>query len=101
MTAKLRQAGNDHWRLSIESRIGDAKYQMHGAALNIPKEKLQWIERASSTDGRVAGSSGTKIAKPKEPIILLQRRTIERQPNGNYEPSPHPMPGFMVWLREE
>jgi hypothetical protein len=101
VTAKLRQLDDGNWRLSVSPRIGDSKNQMAGAALQIPKEKLQWMTEVSATDGRVAGSNGVKIFKASEPIILLQRRPCERQPDGSYQPSPNPMPGFMIWLKEE
>jgi hypothetical protein len=97
VTARLRRDDENHWRLSVESRIGDAKYQMYGTALKIPAEKLQWNTDGASTDGRVAGSRGVAVFEPQGPIILLQRRTLDE----NYEPSPNPMPGFMIWLKEE
>jgi hypothetical protein len=103
VTARLRQGEDKNWRLSVESRIGDSKNQMSGAALQIAKEKMQWMidGRASSTDGRVTGDRGVAVFDPKGPIILLQRRPTERQPDGSYLPSPNPMPGYMVWLKEE
>jgi hypothetical protein len=74
---------------------------MAGTALKIPDEKLQWNTEGASTDGRVAGSHGMTICDPQGPIILLQRRPLEEQPDGSYGPSPNPMPGFMIWLRKE
>ena len=98
VTARLRRGEGDNWRLSVESRIGDSKHQMGGATLKIPAEKLQWNTDGASTDGRVAGSHGVKVFEPDEPIILLQRRQFERQPDGSIEPSPNPTSGFMIWL---
>lgn len=101
VTATLRRAVDGHWRLAVESRIGDSQNQMGGGPLEIPAEKLAWnIERAS-TDGRVAGSRGTQLYEPGRPIILLQRRPLARQADGSYRPSPDPMPGFMIWLQPE
>ena len=100
-TARLRRVDANQWRLSIESRIGDSKDQMFGTSLQIPDDKLQWMATVSSTDGRVAGNSGAQIFDPAGPIILLQRRPCEQQPDGNYAPSPNPMPGFMIWLKKE
>jgi hypothetical protein len=99
VTARLRQE-EGHWRLAVESRIGDSPHQMSGGALQIPAEKLQWNTDGASTDGRVAGSSGAEILEPKGPIILLQRRPLERRPDGTRGPSPNPMPGFMIWLQQ-
>ena len=100
VTAKLRRIDDEYWQLSVESRIGNTKHQMHGASLRIPNDKLRWTSEISSVDGRVIGSRGTVVRDPKGPIILLQRRPCERQPDGTYQPSPNPMPGFMVWLQE-
>jgi hypothetical protein len=101
VTARLRREEGNDWRLVVESRIGDAQYQMSGGALKIPAEKLQWNTEGASTDGRVAGSARAQVFEPKGPIILLQRRPLERQPDGTYGPSPNPMPGFMIWLMKE
>jgi hypothetical protein len=100
-TARLRQGDGGDWRLSVESRIGDAQYQMAGVALQIPREKMQWMADPSCTDGRVAGSNGVAAFQPQGPIVLLQSRPCELLPDGTYGPSPHPMPGFMIWLAEE
>ena len=103
VTAKLRQEDDGSWRLSVDPRIGDSKNQMAGASLKIPKEKIEWMTdgRASSTDGRVVGGKGVQVIDPKGPIILLQRRPTERQPDGSDQPSPNPMPGYMIWLNED
>jgi hypothetical protein len=103
VTAKLRQGEDGNWRLSVEPKIGDSENQMAGAALTISSEKMKWMTdgRASSTDGQVAGDRGVSVREPEGPIILLQRRPTERQPNGNDLPSPNPMPGYMIWLKEE
>jgi len=101
VTARLRRQDDDHWRLSVESRIGDSKNQMGGGSLKIPAENLAWNTEGASTDGRVAGSRGTKLYEPGRAIILLQRRPVARRPDGTYGPSPDPMPGFMIWLQPE
>ncbi len=101
VTATLRRQDDAHWRLTIESRIGDSKNQMGAVSLTIPGEKLAWNTEGASTDGRVAGSRGTKLYDPSRPIILLQRRPLARQPDGSSKPSPDPMPGFMIWLQPE
>lgn len=98
VTARLRQADEGKWSLSVTSKIGDSKYQMSGATLEIPPDKIEWMSTVSSTDGRVMGSNGADVLDPDGPIILLQRRPCEKQPNGSYQPSDGPMPGFMVWL---
>ena len=86
--------------LSVASKIGDSKNQMSGATLEIPHEKIEWMKTSSSTDGQVIGSNGTDVRDPSGPIILLQRRPCEKQPDGSYRPSPDPMPGYMIWLTE-
>ena len=101
VTATLRRQDDQHWRLSVESRIGESRNQMSGGSLEIPAEKLAWHTRGASTDGRVAGRSGTQLFEPNGPIILLQRRPLARQPDGSSKPSPDPMPGFMIWLQPE
>ncbi len=100
VTAKLRQIDDEHWQLSVNPRIGDSKNQMAGVSLKILNDKLRWMSEIPSVDGRVIGRTGTEVCDPKGPIILLQRRPCERQPNGSYQPSANPMPGFMVWLQE-
>jgi hypothetical protein len=95
-------AGDDtHWRLTVESRIGDSKHQMGDASIKIPAEKLAWNTEGASTDGRVAGSRGTQLYEPRRAIILLQRRPVARRADGTYGPSPDPAPGFMIWLNPE
>jgi len=101
VTATLRREDDAHWRLSVESRIGDSKWQMSGSSLRIPAEKLAWNTPGASTDGRVAGSRGTQLYDPGRAIILLQRRPVARRADGSYGPSPDPMPGFMIWLNPE
>lgn len=100
VTARLRRIDDANSQLSVQSRIGNSRWQMSDASLRIPNDKLRWMSEISSVDGRVIGSRGTVVRDPKGPIILLQRRPYERQPDGTYEPSPNPMPGFMVWLQE-
>jgi hypothetical protein len=101
VTAKLRQLDGGDWQMSVDSLIADSPSQMHGATLQIPQEKLRWMAEISSTDGRVAGERGVRVFEEKEPLILLQRRPCEQQPDGTYQPSEKPMPGFMIWLKEE
>jgi len=101
VTAKLRQLDGGDWQMSVDSLIADSPSQMHGATLQIPQEKLRWMTEVTSTDGRVAGERGVRVFEAKEPLILLQRRAGELQPDGSYQPSKKPMPGFMIWLKEE
>jgi hypothetical protein len=110
VTATLRPLGvvpassaadDTHWRLTVESRIGDSKNQMGNASLKIPAEKLAWNTEGASTDGRVAGSRGTQLYEGRRAIILLQRRPVARRADGTYGPSPDPAPGFMIWLNPE
>lgn len=98
VTARLRQNEDRDWTLSVNSKIGDSKNQMAGGSLTIPEEAMTWMSTRSSTDGRVTGSNGTAVHDPDGPIILLQRRPIEKRPDGSYGPSQGPMPGFMIWL---
>lgn len=100
VTAKLRPINNDEWLLAVESRIGESKAQMYGASLKVSADKLRWMTEIPGVDGRVIGSRGTEVHDPHGPIILLQQRPCERQPDGSYRPSDHPMPGFMIWLEE-
>jgi hypothetical protein len=98
VTARLREAEEGNWTLSVTSKIGDSKHQMSGATLKIPRDKIEWMTTVSATDGQVIGSRGTAVREADGPIILLQRRACEKQPDGSYQPSDDPMPGFMVWL---
>jgi len=98
VTARLREAEEGNWTLSVTSKIGDSKHQMSGATLKIPREKIEWMSKVSVYDGQVIGSKGTAVRDADGPIILLQRRACEKQPNGSYQPSDEPMPGFIVWL---
>ena len=98
VTARLREVEDGNWMLSVTSKIGDSKNQMSGATLEIPSDKIEWMKTTSSTDGRVIGSRGTVVRDPNGPIILLQRRPCEKQPNGSYQPSKNEMPGYMIWL---
>ena len=98
VTARLREADEENWTLSVTSKIGDSKHQMSGATIKIPRDKIEWMSAVSVTDGRVIGSHGTDVRDADGPIILLQRRACEKQPNGSYRPSDGFMPGFMVWL---
>ena len=98
VTARLRQQEDGDWTLAVSSKIGDSKNQMAGATLKIPADKIQWMSTVPSTDGQVIGSKGTAVRNPDGPIILLQRRACEKQPNGSYQPSQSTAPGFMLWL---
>jgi len=98
VTARLREGEDGNWTLSVTSKIGDSQHQMSGGTLKIPREKIAWMSSVSSTDGRVLGSRGTEVREVDGPIILLQRRACEKQPDGSYQPSNGPMPGFMIWL---
>ncbi|MBI2826737.1 MAG: hypothetical protein HYX69_18855 [Planctomycetia bacterium] len=100
ITAKLSEADDGDWRLSVSSKRGDSKDQMGGATLTIPRDDLQWMSTVPATDGRVLGGSGAVAVDPAGPIVLLQRRACEKQPDGSYKPSTNPMPGFMLWLEE-
>jgi hypothetical protein len=101
VTARLSEGDDGQWRLTLDSNIGDSKSQMGGASFKIPADRMTWMDTVPSTDGMVAGSRGTTAFNPDVPIILLQRRPCERQPDGSYRPSPNPMPGFMIWLKPE
>ena len=102
VTATLRRQDDQHWRLTVESRIGESRQQMGGVSLEIPAEKLAWNNTPGpGYDGRVAGSRGTQPYDPRRPIILLQRRPLAKQADGSHKPSPDPMPGFMIWLQPE
>jgi hypothetical protein len=98
VTARLLQADEENWTLSVTSKIGGSRNQMSGATLKIPRDKIEWMSTVSSTDGQVIGSHGAAIRDPDGPIILLQRRACKRQPDGSYQPSDGPMPGFIIWL---
>jgi hypothetical protein len=98
VTARLREADEGNWTLSVTSKIGDSKHQMSDATLKIPRDKIELMTKVSVFDGHVIGSKGTAVCEADGPIILLQRRACEKQPNGSYQPSDGPMPGFMIWL---
>ena len=98
VTARLREGENGNWTLSVTSKIGDSDNQMGNTALKIPAEKIEWMTNVGSTDGRIIGSRGTVARDPLAPIILLQRRPCEKQPDGRYQPSEKTMPGYMIWL---
>jgi hypothetical protein len=99
VTAKLRKGDDGNWRLSVDPRIGDSTSQLTGATLQISNEQIKWMTdgRGSGTDGQVAGDRGVSVREPEGPIILLQRRPTD----ASGQPSPNPMPGFMIWLKEE
>ena len=109
VTARLFELEDGNWMLKVTSKIGgrskdsgrESKNQMSGATLKIPRDKIEWMSKTSSTDGRVIGSRGTVVRDPSGPIILLQQRPLEKQPDGRYRSSENPMPGFMVWLSKQ
>ncbi len=98
VTARLRENDDGTWTLSVTSYIGDSKDQMAGTTLNIPAEKMAWMNKGPGTDGQVLGSNGITVRDPKGSFILLQKRPLERQPDGSYQPSENPMPGYMIGL---
>ncbi len=98
VTARLREGDNGSWTLSVSSKIGDSKHQMYGSRITIPPDKIEWRSKTPATSGQVIGSNGTEVRDPKGPIILLEERACEKGPNGNYQSSDGPMPGFMIWL---
>jgi len=100
VTAKLREKSNGDWTMIVSSKIGDSNDQMGGSTLTIPAEKIRWLATEGSTEVRLLGSRGTVTRDPQGPIILLQRRPCEKQPNGGYQPSKGPMPGYVIWLSE-
>ena len=109
VTARLFELEDGNWMLKVTSKIGgrskdsgrESKNQMSGATLKIPRDKIEWMSKTSSTDGRVIGSRGTVVRDPSGPIILLQQRPLEKQPDGRNRSSENPMPGFMVWLSKQ
>lgn len=100
VTARLHENENGDWTLAISSTIGESADQMAGATLTIPAEKIQWMKTSHSTDGQIIGTNETAIRDPKGPIILLQRRPCQQQPDGSFRPSTGTMPGYMIWLTE-
>ena len=98
VTARLRPADAGNWTLSVTSKIGDSQNQMAGTYMTIPAEKIAWKSEVFSTEGRVIGFRGTEVYDASGPIILLQERPCERQPDGTYQPANGPAPGFMIWL---
>jgi len=104
VTAKLHQGDDGKWRLQVDSKInsgtGKPTDQMSGATLEIPAEKLGWLQTASSTDGQLLASHGDEVINPKGPIILVQKRRCVEQLDGSIGPAPGPAPGFMIWLEK-
>lgn len=98
VTAKLREGEDGQWRLSVASEIAGDKPQMGGTTMPVPKEDLEWMFTVPSTESYVLGNRETAIFDPDGPILLLHRRSSERLPDGNFQPSDAPMPGFAVWL---
>jgi hypothetical protein len=101
VTARLRQLDDGNWSLSVASMIGDQPYQMGGARVTIPAEEMHRIQKTTVYDQQTLGTRGTKTLDPSGPIILLQKRTRERQPDGSYQSSAGPMAGYMIWMERE
>lgn len=101
VTAKLRQIDDGDWSLSVSSIIGGQRYQMGDARVSVPDEEMRRIHKVSVYEGHTLGTRGTETLDPKGPIVLLQLRTCERQPDRSYKPSANPMPGYMIWLEKE
>lgn len=100
VTARLHENENGDWTLAISSTIGESADQMAGATLTIPAAKIQWMKTSHSTDGQIIGTNETAIRDPKGPIILLQRRPCQQQPDGSFRPATGTMPGYMIWFTE-
>ncbi len=99
VTARLRDAGDGSWRLSVESLIAGDRPQMGGATMVIPAEDLEWMFTIPSTEHFVLGSRETKVFEPQGDVLLLHRRARERLPDGSFQSNSGPMPGFALWLR--
>jgi hypothetical protein len=99
VTAMLRKTDEGDWRLAITPRIGDGRNTFYGAAVTIPREDLAWMFKVSA-DGQVLAENGMVVRDPEGPFIFLQRRASEVLPDGTNQPSPNPMPGFMIWLQK-
>jgi hypothetical protein len=97
--ARLRQMDDGRWSFKVSSKIGDRKDQMNGTRLIIPDQDMRWTREVPSTQGSVLGSRGTVALDPAGPIVLLMRRTNEKQPDGMFQPSANPMPGYIIWLK--
>jgi hypothetical protein len=100
VTARLRELDDGNWSLSVSSKI-DQLYQMGSARVTIPAEEMRRIQEASVYERDTLGDRGTETLDPTGRIILLLRRTRERQPDGTYQASAAPMPGYMIWLEKE
>ena len=100
VTATLRKTEAGDWRLAVIPVMGQGKHKFYGHAVTIPKEELAWMFEVGSTDGQVLAQNGSVVRDPAGPFIFLQRRPCEKQPDGTYQPSPNPMPGYMIWLEK-
>jgi hypothetical protein len=100
VTATLRKTNEGNWRLAVDPRMGKGENKLYGHAVTIPKEELAWMFEVGSTDGQVLAEHGTVVRDPQGPFIFLQRRPCEMQSDGTFQPSPNPMPGFMIWLEK-
>ncbi len=100
ISAYLRPVGNGDWRLSVDSFIANSRNQMSGVTLTIPGDAMKWMSEIPSKNVRHLGSKGQESVDPKGPIVLLQQRANKKSPNGTYESTPEPSPGFMIWLKK-
>ena len=100
VTVKLNKKDDGSAHLTVDSRIATGPNQMSGMQMPISADELAWMREAFCVDGRLLGEYETAVVDPEGPIILLQRRACELQPDGNYRPSENPRPGFMVWLEK-
>jgi hypothetical protein len=99
VTATLRKTDEGDWRLAVLPVMGQGKHKFYGHAVTIPKEDLAWMFQVNA-DGQLLAHNGMVVRDPEGPFIFLQRRACERQPDGTDQPSPNPMPGFMIWLEK-
>ena len=100
VTARLRQGDDGEWHLTVDSMIANSRNQMSGISLPIPDDAMQWTREISSVNIRHLGGKGQVAVDPKGPIILLQRRPNKQMPDGSDQPSPEPMPGYVIWLEK-
>jgi hypothetical protein len=101
VTAKLRPLDDGNWSLSVSSAIGDRPYQMGGGKVTIPGKQMRDIQKVSIYDAHTLGARGAKTLDPRGPVVLLQQRIRERRPDGTYQSSAGPMPGYMIWMEKE
>ena len=99
LTAALRRVDDKTWSLTLASRSLNTKWQFGGGSFPIPDAVLRPLLDAGSIEETILGNHGAKTLKSDEPVILLKRRTCEKLPDGNIQPSKKAMPGIMIWLR--